>query len=804
MVAWLSLDESDRDPVRLWTGILAALDTVAPGVTSASRAALTQRGSIDETIATLLVDLEQAGLDDAVLVLDDVHLVDDVVDAVTSIANVAKYLPASLHLVLIGRRRLGLPMDRLRARGRLREVSFEELQFSPAEAAQMLTTLAPGLDASIIGPTTTRAAGWAASLQLSGLAARSSQARADAAGPVDADRLTEDYLWHEVLSDEPTESIQILHAASLVERVNGDLARAITGRDDAAELLQRAGERGLFLMRLSEPGWYAQHALVRELLLRDLAARSPQTLAAMHAAAARWYEQSGEAALAVRHWLRSSQPREALRTVAVNAGVLYDQGQESVVVQAIGQLPADLVAQDIESAMDVAWAHVVVDRRVVLDTVDRIAEMTVGRDFDDTTTGRLLMLRSIAAIERGEWDDAGDDALHGLARFGDASWQDHLGRVGWNLVARHVALTERWSDDLPDVRQAARMLEVDPQRRHAFEGTRALGLALHGKPDLALTAVAGMAEASNVANKSILSLELSLASALAHRERGDREAAMAELTSLVERPMTPLPYVPFLAGLALAENDVANGHLEEAETNLAVARRLMTADFAGRGAGAWVDTVETLVAVAGGQQRRAEVAAGRIVDPVWSAVSRARVRLAVQDKPGALQALRGVQARSVRQQVVLDLLTSRAAGSPDDSLAATRRAAQLAAEHGLLQTVVAEAGRHAAVWERFERVADAVPATWLDRLRRVTAANQVDTANLPAGASALTERERDVLRMLPSRLTVSEIADELHLSTNTVKFHLKVIYRKLNASSRAEAAAVARALTRIDRRGQSA
>jgi LuxR family maltose regulon positive regulatory protein len=56
----------------------------------------------------------------------------------------------------------------------------------------------------------------------------------------------------------------------------------------------------------------------------------------------------------------------------------------------------------------------------------------------------------------------------------------------------------------------------------------------------------------------------------------------------------------------------------------------------------------------------------------------------------------------------------------------------------------------------------------------------------------LTDRERDVLRFLPSRLTLREIAAELYVSVNTLKFHLKVIYRKLGVASRAEAAEVAR------------
>ena len=54
-----------------------------------------------------------------------------------------------------------------------------------------------------------------------------------------------------------------------------------------------------------------------------------------------------------------------------------------------------------------------------------------------------------------------------------------------------------------------------------------------------------------------------------------------------------------------------------------------------------------------------------------------------------------------------------------------------------------------------------------------------------------------MLRLLPSRLTLNEIAKELYVSVNTLKFHLRVIYRKLNVKSRDEAAAVARSLTRV-------
>ena len=57
----------------------------------------------------------------------------------------------------------------------------------------------------------------------------------------------------------------------------------------------------------------------------------------------------------------------------------------------------------------------------------------------------------------------------------------------------------------------------------------------------------------------------------------------------------------------------------------------------------------------------------------------------------------------------------------------------------------------------------------------------------------LTDSETRVLRYLPTHLRAAEIAAELHLSANTVKTHLRHLYRKLGAHSRQEAVQRARA-----------
>jgi LuxR family maltose regulon positive regulatory protein len=63
------------------------------------------------------------------------------------------------------------------------------------------------------------------------------------------------------------------------------------------------------------------------------------------------------------------------------------------------------------------------------------------------------------------------------------------------------------------------------------------------------------------------------------------------------------------------------------------------------------------------------------------------------------------------------------------------------------------------------------------------------------GGGHLTEREQIILRYLPTMLKATEIAVDLYVSVNTVKAHLRSIYRKLDVANRREAVERARELS---------
>ena len=67
-------------------------------------------------------------------------------------------------------------------------------------------------------------------------------------------------------------------------------------------------------------------------------------------------------------------------------------------------------------------------------------------------------------------------------------------------------------------------------------------------------------------------------------------------------------------------------------------------------------------------------------------------------------------------------------------------------------------------------------------------------ARAGAAVEELSEREMSVLRLLGTELSIAEIGDQLYISRNTVKTHIRGIYRKLDADTRAVAVARAREL----------
>ena len=78
--------------------------------------------------------------------------------------------------------------------------------------------------------------------------------------------------------------------------------------------------------------------------------------------------------------------------------------------------------------------------------------------------------------------------------------------------------------------------------------------------------------------------------------------------------------------------------------------------------------------------------------------------------------------------------------------------------------------------------------TWLAEEQRAEAAR----ARQQRLFEPLTDRELTIVRMLPAPASLRELTADLFVTPNTLKTHLRAIYRKLGAESREEAVLRAR------------
>jgi LuxR family maltose regulon positive regulatory protein len=359
-VAWVSLEESDNDPTRFWSYLVAALRTVEPGVGTVALEALggpsVELGRV--VVPSLVNDLAtvEAPL---VLVLDDYHLITEA-SCHQTLSWFLDHLPPEVHVVLSTRLDPPLPLARMRARGELAELRVGELQFSGEETAELLNgSMGLALAAEEVARLAERTEGWAAGLVLAGLSLRG---RPDSSGFVAAfsggDRHVADYLVAEVLDRQPAELREFLLRTSVLERLSGPLCDAVLQTQGSVALLGELEASNLFVVPLDDRRqWYRYHQLFAQLLRLQLGAREPGLVSVLHRRAAAWHRQAGNVDEAIGHASAAGDLDEAGTLIARHWATHWLGGQRATVARWLDGLPDEAILADTPVALIAAWSR---------------------------------------------------------------------------------------------------------------------------------------------------------------------------------------------------------------------------------------------------------------------------------------------------------------------------------------------------------------------------------------------------------------------------------------------------------------
>jgi len=353
--AWLSVGEGDNDPVRFWSGVIAALGTAAPGTGAAALETLTAHGALTPGWVETLLD-ELASMPRRItLVIDDFHLITSP-EVRAGFEFLVEYMPPTLNLVVAGRSDPELPLARLRARGELAEVRADQLRFSQEEAERLLNqTLGLALPPDEVHALWQRTEGWAAGLYLAGLSLRGRK-DGDTAGFISAlagdDRHIFDYLATEVLAGLPPRIRSFLFRSAVLGRFCVPLCDAVTGSAGSQELLEEIEHGQLFLVPLDNARrWYRYHDLFAEALRHELDRTEPGLALLLHRHASAWHRQHGTAAEAIDHAIAAGDLSEARELIAGHWQEILDEGLAGTVASWLDRLPPEMVASDAQMCL---------------------------------------------------------------------------------------------------------------------------------------------------------------------------------------------------------------------------------------------------------------------------------------------------------------------------------------------------------------------------------------------------------------------------------------------------------------------
>ncbi|MCL4068410.1 LuxR C-terminal-related transcriptional regulator [Pseudomonas sp. GX19020] len=324
--AWLSLDPMADSGRSFILHLIRAVGRALPTPDIALQNLITSESlSATGALAALVAAVLAAGRP-LVLVLDDLHRLTSA-EALAFLQSLIDHAPSRLHIVLISRSDPPLHLAHLRARGQLVRIPDSALRFSRAETADFLhESLGLTMEPAELTTLHTRTEGWIAALQLAGLAMNEEGDRpgflarfSGAGGDIAA------FLGQEVLSRLPADMMDFLSRSAVLEWFDADLAARVTGHKDAAAMIRRIDQANLFLVALTPSRTtFRYHHLFAD-LLRSLP-RTAELAPALNRAAADCLSARGleidavHYALAAGDTLRAAELVETCCMAAVKLG----------------------------------------------------------------------------------------------------------------------------------------------------------------------------------------------------------------------------------------------------------------------------------------------------------------------------------------------------------------------------------------------------------------------------------------------------------------------------------------------------
>ena len=805
-VAWYSADRSDQDCVQFFTYLIHAVQTVHPDVGQDALKQL-QTQSISLSYQNILGRLLNEILvveKELLLVIDDFHLVQS--KAVhDNLIFFIEHLPAQMHLFISTRSDPPLMLARLRSQNQMAEVRAGELAFNLSDARMFFNGIMclhiSDLDIEKLNK---RTEGWIAGLQM---AAISLQKISDRSGFVDSfassHRYVMDYLMEEVFSCQPETVQTFLLRTSILNRMNAAICNALTNHQDGQAQLEGLEQANIFIIPLDEHRcWYRYHHLFADLLRKHLQRAFPESISDLHLQASLAFEKQDKIMEAIEHAVKAGDFERAETLMGNIAEVLWCQGHLGTLLNWAECLPRSGNAKHPKLYAIIATCALLDGRFDQAESYLSSAEIILD-DQDHQVGGMISAVRSYISDYRGDIESAERFGNIALCNLDDA-------HATWRCLAS-LAMGDCHVQKGPlepatkSYKEAIRTSSMAGSRFFMSIAQHRYVVMLHRRGQLhkALQAVEQYLSEDILAGHRSGALNLVYGELLYERNRLAEAAEQVNISLQLcadQRHAAALPY----CRMQLARIHSALGNqedaLREADAGMEGLKQKDIPPWVQSFVIAWkmryhLMQGETDIAEEMLQQRNLHPH-GAFTYPNSSEyvvftrylVHKGKIEDGLQLLQRLIDRLISIGWRNLAFEAQLvKAVACLADGQTDQALKVLSSVLDFTRPEGywrlfidegepmrqLLQQA-AQRGIHPGYIKKILFEANHVPGR-----EKTSVRTERNTLVEP-----LSDRELQVLRLLNSHLSSTEIAQELFISSNTVRTHIKSIYSKLNVHNR--------------------
>jgi LuxR family transcriptional regulator, maltose regulon positive regulatory protein len=742
-----------------------------------------------------------------VLIIDDLQSISERRVAAELERLVAQLAPG-VRLVLIGRHCGAVSISHLCLMTEVAEIGGRELEFTSQEADALLRQSGLDPESESIRQLVGQTRGWAAGLRLAAVSMSDIRdPRAAAAnlnvvgGPI------WDYFETEVLSQLPPADIDALVRASVSGSFHFDFFEAVTGRTDSAQLLESLVARNLFVSK-AQSETYTWHPMLAAHLRERLAMQDHKVVTDAHSRAAEWFETRNYDEEAMHQYALADRLDRSVRIGAADLVGALTSG--SLVPRCLlpGEIPESYFAADPSRAYlrcaSLMWASQYDEAARQLSRLEITLDGRPGLDHQKARAEWLWAIYDSAVLDADGALTHFEAAKHLLANGisataeSDPPWLTQLDNAQLSLlpwmVARSLALVGRADAARQFLDQHGHShrpplgaLGLGPSASVALAGGRlreAMALARRGIE---------MAETSQEAPALLVECRIALAGALG--EQDELGAARTEFSKArTTAARANLDSWVALVDCEIARLNLSEGNAQRALHQLQAIRQAENNSCLPASLLSKVDSLEFHCRLALGDVDGARFILNRIPPEGGLAEGLTRLHLCAgrPDKAAVELGRSCLHPSSLRAQIERGLLQARVnllLGNPVAAEHALERAVDTGRPERFMRVFLEEPTQ---IWEALRSIRSFGPDHYIEELLERVGADKTKSSNLVRILEPLTERERELVAFLPSHLTQSEIGRRMYISSNTVKTHMKGLYRKLGATSRSEAVDLAR------------